>query len=366
MITLHIFFDKGGFFSNITIDFIEAIQPKTHYYYFENNLTKKDNINNVNSHNHLFQLIEDKIVNKVVFHSLHTFQFPLFSKIKSFNIKIAWVFWSFEYYQLPFNLSKLYSKENSLFKFRKYASLMFENMSLFLKGKIPSPLFINSKKYYSIINQVDEFYSFIEDDFFTIYSKSNTTQYSFLSYLNIDDLSNNITSEFKEKVIMVGHSGSPLLNHFEVLNEIKKIGNTSKILIPVTNGNKKYIEKLKRKVSKETTLNFQFLDKRLPLDEYYSLLSSVSVFFINSYCQLGLGNIVFFLLNGTTIYFSEKSSTFTFLQRKGFHVFSIESLKSSSQIQKLTIEESLNNQNKIKELISVENVKKQWIKLLSE
>ena len=123
---------------------------------------------------------------------------------------------------------------------------------------------------------------------------------------------------------------------------------------------------MKRKVSKETTLNFQFLDKRLPLDEYYSLLSSVSVFFINSYCQLGLGNIVFFLLNGTTIYFSEKSSTFTFLQRKGFHVFSIESLKSSSQIQKLTLEESLNNQNKIKELISVENVKKQWIKLLSE
>ena len=57
MITLHIFFDKVGFFSNITIDFIEAIQPNTHYYYFENNLTKKDNINNVNSHNHLFQLM---------------------------------------------------------------------------------------------------------------------------------------------------------------------------------------------------------------------------------------------------------------------------------------------------------------------
>ncbi len=366
MATLHVFFDKGGFFSKITIDFIEEIAPKTHYYYFENISDKKENINTIHSEDQIINLIENEEINKIVFHSFHTFQFRLFNKLKSYKVKTAWVFWSFEYYQLPFNLSKLYSPQNVLFKIRKYASLVVENISLFLKGKINSPFFISKKEYFNIINQVDEFYSFVEEDYLTIYPDSNKVKYSFLSYLNIENLNQDSNSKKDENIIMVGHSGSPLLNHKDVLDTLKSIKEKSQILIPITNGNKKYIQKLKSNVSKDKLLNIQFLENRLPLNEYYSLLSSVSVFFINSYCQLGLGNIVFFLKNGTTIYLSEKSSTYNFLKRKGFHVYSIESLKNSSKISRLTNEESMNNQKKIEQLISTENVKNQWKKLIEE
>ncbi len=368
MITLHIFFDKGGFFSSKTIEFIEKIEPKTHFYYFENRLKQDINVNILKTKNEVFQLVNNGTINKIVFHSLHVFQFSFLDKLKSrsaFDIKIAWVFWSFEYYQLPFNLSKLYSKYCFKFKLRKLASLLFENTLHLIKGKIKSPFLISSKKYFETIKKVDQFYSFVEDDYFEIYKKSTTTEYNFLSYLNLNDLTNSISLNYTNKTIMVGHSGSPLLNHYEVLNSIKKFNLKEKIIIPLSNGNKKYIKKLKENIINNFTFEVDFLEKRLPIEEYYSLLSSVSIFFLNSYCQQGLGNIVFFLLNGTTLYLSEKSTTYNFLKRKGFILFSIESLNNIKEIKVLSGDEKSLNKFKIKEMMSPDSVENYWRKLIS-
>jgi dTDP-N-acetylfucosamine:lipid II N-acetylfucosaminyltransferase len=369
MVTLHIFFDKGGFFSSKTIEFVEKIEPKTHFYYFEN--TSKIDINNVKiltTKNEVFKLVNNGTIYKIVFHSLHYFQFSFLEKIKKnsrLDIKIAWVFWSFEYYQLPFNLSNLYSKFCLRFKYRKITSLLFENTLYFIKGQVKTPFLINSNKYFSTIKKVDQFYSFIEDDYFEIYKNTTTTEYNFLSYLDLNDLTNSISKNHIEETIMVGHSGYPQLNHYEVLNSIKKFNLLMKVIIPVSNGNKKYIKKLKQKIKQNFNFHIDYLDRRLPLDEYYSALSSVSIFFLNSYCQQGLGNIVFFLLNETTLYLSEKSSTYKFLKRNGFALFSIESLKNSEKITVLNENEKSINKLKIKEILNPSIVENQWRKLLS-
>jgi hypothetical protein len=235
-----------------------------------------------------------------------------------------------------------------------------------IKREVKTPFLISSKKYFSTIKKVDQFYSFIEDDFFEIYKNSRTTEYNFLSYLDLNDLTNSISKNYIEETIMVGHSGYPQLNHYEVLNSINKFNLQTKVIIPVSNGNKKYIKILKEKIEKNFNFHIDYLDRRLPLDEYYSTLSSVSIFFLNSYCQQGLGNIVFFLLNGTTLYLSEKSTTYKFLKRKGFAIFSIESLKNSVQITVLNENEKSTNKLKIEEILSPNIVENQWRELLSK
>lgn len=366
MVTAHVFFDKGGFFTNKAIEFIEKIAPKKHFYYYTSSEEiKSQNINIIDNEIILFELIEKKEIQKVIFHSLHYFQFDLLKKIKKKNnhIIIGWVFWSFEFYQLPFNLSKLYSKNNRKFYLRKLLSIFYENFILILNTKTFTFLNLFKSNYYKTIDKVDEFYSFIEDDCSEIFLNKKIN-YSFLPYLDSSDLiaSNEIKTK---KKIMIGHSGSPLLNHIEICNILEKFKVDTECLFSLSYGNKKYITELKQKLINNFNFNYNILDKRLPLHEYNEILNSVSIFFLNAYCQQGLGNIVYFLNNGTAIYLSEKSTTYRFLKRKGFIIFSIEKIKSREDIKNLSRSEIETNFFLINQMLEPNYVSNQWNKLLS-
>ena len=367
MVTVHVFFDKGGFFSEKAIRFIENIQPKTHYYYFQSSLDQPNSeIKIINDKSVLLDLVISNKINKVVFHSLHYFQFPLIKELKKNNtkIKIAWVFWSFEYYQLPFNLKDLYATNNRKYFFRKFISVLYENLN-YIKNRITNfPIHLFKRKYYNSFKLVDEFYSFVEDDYKKIF-KDNRIRYSYLPYLNIKDLEIGSENIVEKSKIMVGHSGSPLLNHIEVCNLIQLYGITTECLFSLSYGNKKYIHDLKEKLSNNYDFHYTILDKRLPLNEYYKTLSSVSIFFLNAYCQQGLGNVVYFLNNGTAIYLSEKSTTFHFLKKKGFIIFSIEGIKSKKDIRFLNYTEVKLNKSLLNEMLNVDFVKSKWKSLIS-
>jgi dTDP-N-acetylfucosamine:lipid II N-acetylfucosaminyltransferase len=367
MVTVHVFFDKGGFFSEKAIGFIEEIEPKTHYYYFQSNLDKSNNqINIINNKSLLLDLVNKNKINKVVFHSLHYFQFSLIKELKKTNekTKIAWVFWSFEYYQLPFNLKALYATNNQKYFFRKFLSVIYDNLK-YVKNRVTnSPINLFKQKYFNNLKSVDEFYSFVEDDYEKIF-KGNRIQYSYLPYLNIKDLEIGSENVVKKSKIMIGHSGSPLLNHIEVCDLIQRYDITIECLFSLSYGNKKYIQDLKNRLNKSYNFTYKILDKRLPLNEYYQTLNSVSIFFLNAYCQQGLGNVVYFLNNGTSIYFSEKSTTFQFLKKRGFIIFSIEHIKSKNDVRALNSEEAKLNKDLLNKMLNVDLVKSKWKLLLS-
>jgi len=369
MVTAHVFFDKGGVFSNKAIDFIEKIEPNQHYYYFQaNNEIENSTLNTIKSNEELLKLVQQKRIVKVIFHSLHYYQFNLIKKLKKItdnNVRIAWVFWSFEFYQLPFNLIHLYSQSNKKFLYRKLLSVLYEYVFNLVVKKNIKPLSILKPFYFKNIKLIDEFYSFVEDDFFKIFGMKASLSHHFLPYLDISDISITKEQKLKKDKIMIGHSGAPLLNHIEVCKLIKKFSVKTECLIPIVYGNKKYIKELKTSINNNFAINSIFLEDRLPLDKYYNTLSSISIFFLNSYCQQGLGNIVFFLNNNTAIYLSEKTSTFNFLKRKGFIVFSIEQIQKKEDIRRLNINESNINKILINQLLDPNHVSNQWRTLLS-
>ena len=190
MVTVHVFFDKGGFFSDKAISFIENIEPKKHYYYFQSNgyQTNKE-INILNNRSSLIELLKKNKIQKVVFHSLHYFQLPLVKELKKTNNKIiiAWVFWSFEYYQLPFNLKKLYANNNQKYFYRKLISILFENANYIKNRVLSSPFYLLKRKYSNNMSTFLEFFPSLFLNLFKIIFYFLIFQFkkSFLNYMRL-------------------------------------------------------------------------------------------------------------------------------------------------------------------------------------
>lgn len=367
MSTIHIFKEES-IFSEKTQKYTEIIAPHMHYYYFENKIESQNkNIQIVKNKNEIINLIDSEKISHLVFHGLQYYQLKFIESLRkkyTNKIQISWMFWSYEYYQLHFNIKFLYGNFSSRYKFRKKVSLIYENLIHFIRGNVSSPFLMSKKDYFKKINLIDNFYSLVEDDYLTIFQTNSLVRYQYLSYVDTSDMHiNTLDNESKEEKIMIGHNGSPILNHIEILDVLNLELLNFEILLPLSYGKEIYIKSLKKYIAKNLNLKITYLENKLPIDKYYSLLSEVKFFFLNSYCQQGLGNVLFFLLNGVSVYLSTKSSTYKFLKRKGLIVFSIEEFIANKEMILLDDSQKKTNKTITNSFLNSETVLNQWSKL---
>lgn len=367
MSTIHVFSDNGGFFSKTAIQQIESIDPKNHFYWFINGKPNLEfvGVNYLFDLENVYRLLNEGNVQKMVFHSLQDHQFMLLSDLKQDfpKLKVAWVFWSFEYYQQTFNLKYLYSKHNQWFKLRKFLSNYWLHFNYWRKNKAIGMFPMSKTAYQAFIEQVDDFYAFVPNDgAFVFQEKSKVNRFQF-SYLMLSSLEKQVLAVDEQSLIMVGHNGNPLVNHQEALELLAKFQVKNKVLIPLSYGKKAYIQQLKKYVS-TSDLTIQLMEDFLPIDVYYRMLSEVGVYIQPTRCQQGLGNIIYFLLSGASVYLCESTSTFQFLKVNGLHIFHLDELKNNG-IQLLNEEQKKFNAAFIKAFIADEKVEAEWRHLLS-
>jgi len=347
---LHIFYDQGGFFSKNVIKKVNKQKQHFFYHYFKNESYKKNDQHFYHEDLTISEILSKNKVQKIYFHSLHYFQIKLLKQIPN-NIEVHWIFWSYEYYQLPFKLNFLYAQNNKTFFYRKFISIIFEAFINLFKFKT-FPWFIFSKRIYiKQLERVDCFHSFIEDDYYEVFKNSkNKPIFSFHSYLDIDEV-NCFNSQKEKQKVMIGHSASPLQNHIEIVNKFSNFkGN---LLFIIAYGNNVYKKQLLKHLSKQKKIEIETILNKIPFEEYNNKISSVSHFILNTYCQQGLGNIVFFLLNKTTIYLNPKSSTYKFLKRNGFYIFSTDEINSNIPLQSITEGQAIKNLELTTNLLSI-------------
>jgi hypothetical protein len=236
-----------------------------------------------------------------------------------------------------------------------------------LKGRVKSPFYAGFKAFQKTFNDISVMASLIEGDYKNASDGVKTMDYKFVSYIAIGDFpETSINFDQPRNDIMIGHAGSPILNHYEALQQLSQMNFAHHVLVPLSYGKTDYITALKNKVeSSIKNLDIEFQTSYLAKDEYYRKIESVGYFVLNSYCQQALGNIFFFLWTGTKVFVRKETSTYQTLKAKSFHIYSVEDDFFKDGLVPMTKEEQLHNRKLTEEMIGDERVKQSWLTLLN-
>lgn len=369
---LHIFNDANGFYANKTVQLIEAIHTGRDFY-----------INTASGCNKRIQEIRYTdlrtclkeglpfVPDKVVFHSygdLNRADIPLLKKhFGDRRPKFAWIFWSHEYYQLPEFFSMLYQGFSRKYYLRKLLSFHAEHFLQFVKGHASSPFYTGLRSLKKTFRSFDLMGALIKDDYHFAMQGVEGVQYAFVSYISLDDFPKiDPGLDLEKHDAMVGHSGSPILNHYEILQQLSQSGFSHPVLVPMAYGKPQYIAELKQKVAANIgNLDITFQTEFIPKEDYYRQVSRIGYFILNSYCQQALGNIFFFLWTGTKVFLRKNTSTYKTLSAQGFHVFSIDDDLDTAHLKPMSLEEKRHNHRLVEEMIGEERVRQSWLHILN-
>lgn len=125
--------------------------------------------------------------------------------------------------------------------------------------------------------------------------------------------------------VMIGHSSVAINNHADVFKIIANLGGGhSKLIVPLSYGNKKYAQKVIRLGKKLFNKRFVPIEDYLPIEEYNKISDSCHSFISYCYVQQGGANVDRFLLSGGKVYLHEESPIYIDRKRQGFILFTVQ------------------------------------------
>lgn len=188
--------------------------------------------------------------------------------------------------------------------------------------------------------------------------------YGFLEYYIPDSFKNLVANG---ENIIVGQSSSAGNNHLDAFNVLRKIGlpsSETKLIVPLSYGNKEYGKTIATKGKIIFKENFHAIDNFLPLQEYYSILFTCSYAIMNHKTQQALGNILMLLWIGCAVYLNPKNPIYRNFISKGFIIKSVNYLENGNLLEKLTKEERLKNRELLVKHFKREVILEKTCKLL--
>lgn len=255
----------------------------------------------------------------IVFHSIrNNFDKKLILKISS-RTKIHWISWGFDLIGLIYDKQILFGiKTSKLMKFDSTKKNEFPELSR------------NSEW----LDKVDLISTVLPNEYQLLESKFSFKKNKYFKW-NYSSLNELIPKDFKfhdsPKNVMLGHSGSPYLNHLDFFPSLKsKINEFDSIIFPLSYGDKNYIEEIKKQASIEFSDKAICLSTFLPYKEYLDFVSSCKALIMPSIRQIGLGNIILFLYFGKSVYLDSRSTTYIFFKQMGFPVFDVSDFRNFS------------------------------------
>lgn len=279
------------------------------------------------------------------------------------GIKVKWIFWSYEYYHQPGAYEKTLTGF-SLYYYKKRNTLL-KKIETSLKSVIKKLILIpvyNKKLLKECYSTVNEFYSFLPQDYKNIFDKieNHRCRYYPISFLSIEQITQNIKEDRLANEIMIGHAGRLTANHVEVFEALSTIP-LKNMLIPLQYGDDDYKNDIKKIASGHFGNRVIFLEDRLDMQSYFKRLSKVSHAIFNFTMQEGLGNIVFLVWNGAKVFLREESSVYKQFTIWGLKVFSVEHDLTEKQLtEPLPRKDAEHNRLVLENMFSETQVNKYW------
>ena len=247
---LHVFNDAHGFFLNLTVERFKENNALENNLFI--NLTNKTIYTN-NKVTYLKRnLISFKnavkkfpLITTVTFYPLDFVAASFLKQLKKKYpaIQIRWVFWGYEYYHRP-DINAMNFDAFSTDYYKKQRSF-FEHIknicATILKRILMMPVFDKALVEESYL-QVSRFYSFLPQDFKNVFATKKNIQCNYhpISFLSIEEMTQNINWGNLTSEVMVGHAASPSINHAEILDKLNAISFAGKLFFPLEYGENKY------------------------------------------------------------------------------------------------------------------------------
>jgi hypothetical protein len=131
--------------------------------------------------------------------------------------------------------------------------------------------------------------------------------------------------------IQVGHSAAPVLNHIDVLEDLKKFSKENiKIFLPLNYGNKDYADKVQKYAEQIFGDKLLCLREMMPKEEYFALLERIDIAVFNTHRQIALGNVNVMVFNNVKLYMPQNSVMYEFFTSQGAPIQKFEDLKHES------------------------------------
>ncbi|WP_432673082.1 TDP-N-acetylfucosamine:lipid II N-acetylfucosaminyltransferase [Flavobacterium sp. SM2513] len=276
----------------------------------------------------------DAEVDTIIVHGLNNVFAKLILEV-DLKIKIAWIAWGFDIYNLPKIMDKLYAPQSRLYLNKsdpKHSVITYVKKNKFLR-KIYYKKIKKTDDYYTIYekahSRIDFFCSFIYEDF-ELFSRhyQNKLLFQEIGYFSISQYlvgQNDLRINIKARNVLVGNSNSLENNHLDVFKILSKNAFLGDVIVPLSYG--------KADFYKETVLlegksllkeKFHSLLDFMDRSAYLNILSDCSTAVFYHYRQQAMGNILALLYMGVRVYFSEKNPVFHYLKRIGIVVFNFD------------------------------------------
>jgi len=228
-----------------------------------------------------------------------------------------------------------------------------------------------------LLNEIPEIIRYIREEFILAKEAYNINpDYKFAFYpnpLNFEmldrakDNKGNSNNKINKKIrILVGNSASPTNNHIDIFEKLCRFKKKDiKLIVPLSYGNMKYAEKVKKVGEDFFGEKFIPLNKKLSPEKYSEVLSSVDVCVMNHNRQQGMGNIKALLYLGKKVYIRYGYPHQKFLSNNNIKVFNTDDIlkESFEEVVHMDSRIRIKNTERIKKIFSEKSCFDSWKKI---
>ena len=167
--------------------------------------------------------------------------------------------------------------------------------------------------------------------------------------------------------IQIGNSADFTNNHIDVFKKLEKYKDEDiKVIVPLSYGNhgaKEYLEEVINKGIEIFGDKFVPLTEYMPFEKYLELLAEIDIAVFNHKRQQAMGNITTLLGLGKKVYVRSGETPWKMFEELGIKVYD-----TSLELSIDPIEEDIKkeNQKRVKEYFSEENLAKHWKEILGK
>lgn len=273
-------------------------------------------------------LREIRSAEAIILHSSKNVGF-LISLLAKRSTKILWIGYGFDYYNLLAKQGyEFYGPETKALRAVQHP---LENRVTF-KQKMYS--LANSFVMRLAFRRIDFFSPVIREDYNLCKVYFPKMQMAYVPWSYGDSLEESVYSDVLPTPgpnILIGNSASYTNNHLEVFSMLKDLDlGDRKLIVPLSYGDKDYRDYILTTGRKLFGKSFMPLVDFMPIVEYYALIKSCSIVFMNHYRQQATCNITVMLASGAKVYLSRKNPYYLNCVNRGMKVYAIEELANDS------------------------------------